>query len=540
MKRTRLALAGIALLSASALALAGCSNADSSSSSSGNADATAVVSVNGSEPENPLVPTNTNEVGGGKIIDSLFAGLSYYDGTGAQQNDMAESITVDSPTTITVMLKPGQTFSNGEAVTSDSFINAWNYGAKKSNAQKNASWFSDIVGFSEEADSELTGLAKVDDTSFTIELSSPVAADFVGRLGYSAYYPLPSAAFDDMAAFGENPIGNGPYKLSGDGAWQHDVEIDLVKNDAYTGGRQVQNGGLKIVFYASLDGAYSDLQAGNLDVLDAVPSASVATFQDELGDNAVNQSAAIFQSFTIPQTLAHFSGEEGQLRRAAISMAIDRDAITKTIFSGTRQPAKDFSAPIVEGWSDSLTGNDVLTYNPDEAKKLWAEADAISPWSGSFQIGYNADASHQAWVDAVSNSIKNTLAIDASGAPAVDFATFRSSITSRSITTAFRSGWQADYPALYNFLAPLYATGASSNDGDYSNAEVDALLAKGAAASTPAEAESDLQQAEEILLKDLPAIPLWYQNSSGGHSDAVSNVTFGWNSVPLYYEITKG
>ena len=540
MKRTRLALAGIALLSASALALAGCSNADSSSSSSGNADATAVVSVNGSEPENPLVPTNTNEVGGGKIIDSLFAGLSYYDGTGAQQNDMAESITVDSPTTITVTLKPGQTFSNGEAVTSDSFINAWNYGAKKSNAQKNASWFSDIVGFSEEADSELTGLAKVDDTSFTIELSSPVAADFVGRLGYSAYYPLPSAAFDDMAAFGENPIGNGPYKLSGDGAWQHDVEIDLVKNDAYTGGRQVQNGGLKIVFYASLDGAYSDLQAGNLDVLDAVPSASVATFQDELGDNAVNQSAAIFQSFTIPQTLAHFSGEEGQLRRAAISMAIDRDAITKTIFSGTRQPAKDFSAPIVEGWSDSLTGNDVLTYNPDEAKKLWAEADAISPWSGSFQIGYNADASHQAWVDAVSNSIKNTLAIDASGAPAVDFATFRSSITSRSITTAFRSGWQADYPALYNFLAPLYATGASSNDGDYSNAEVDALLAKGAAASTPAEAESDLQQAEEILLKDLPAIPLWYQNSSGGHSDAVSNVTLGCNPVPIYNENTRG
>jgi oligopeptide transport system substrate-binding protein len=43
-----------------------------------------------------------------------------------------------------------------------------------------------------------------------------------------------------MAAFGENPIGNGPYKFA---KWQHNVEIDLVKSDAYKGGRQAKNGG---------------------------------------------------------------------------------------------------------------------------------------------------------------------------------------------------------------------------------------------------------------------------------------------------------
>ncbi|MDQ1128168.1 ABC transporter substrate-binding protein [Microbacterium sp. SORGH_AS_0888] len=539
MKRTKIALASIALLGASALALAGCAGGGSSSSSaSGNSSA--IISVNGSEPENPLVPTNTNETGGGKIIDSIFAGLTYYDGTGATQNDMADSITVDDPSTITVKLKSDQKFSDGEDVTSDSFINAWNYGAKKSNAQKNASWFADIVGFSEDADSDLTGLTKVDDTTFKIALSSPIATDFVNRLGYSAYYPLPAKAFDDMKAFGENPIGNGPYKLDGDGAWKHDVEIDLVKNDSYTGGRAAHNGGLKIVFYSSLDGAYSDLQSGNLDVLDAIPSASLATYQSELGDKAVNQPAAIFQSFTIPESLAHFSGQEGQLRRQAISMAIDRDSITKTIFSGTRTPAKDFTSPVISGWSGSLPGSDVLTYNPDEAKKLWAQADAISPWSGSFQIGYNSDGGHQSWVDAVSNSIKNTLGIDASGAPYVDFASFRTAISGHTIQTAFRTGWQADYPGMYNFLQPLYATGASSNDGGYSNPDVDALLAKGAAASNASDATADYDKAQEILFKDLPAVPLWYSNVNGGYADTVSNVTFGWNSVPLYYEITKG
>jgi oligopeptide transport system substrate-binding protein len=41
-------------------------------------------------------------------------------------------------------------------------------------------------------------------------------------------------------------------------------------------------------------------------------------------------------------------------------------------------------------------------------------------------------------------------------------------------------------------------------------------------------------------LQDLPAIPLWYSNVNGGFSTLVSNVVFGWNSVPLYYAVTKG
>ena len=43
----------------------------------------------------------------------------------------------------------------------------------------------------------------------------------------------------------------------------------------------------------------------------------------------------------------------------------------------------------------------------------------------------------------------------------------------------------------------------------------------------------------EILFEDLPAIPLWYSNVTGGYAETVENVTFGWNSVPLYEQITK-
>lgn len=536
MKIKKLGLVAVALAAASALALSGCASEGGSEST--DSASSAVITTNGSEPQNPLIPTNTNEVGGGKILDEIFAGLVYYDASGAPHNDMAESITTEDNITFEIKLKADQKFTNGDPVDANSFVDAWNYGALLSNEQLSSYFFEDIEGFSWDEDSELTGLKVVDDTTFTVTLTSELA-DFPLRLGYSAFYPLPASAFEDMDAFGQSPIGNGPYKLASDTAWKHNESISLVVNEDYSGPRTPKNDGLDIIFYASQDAAYADLLSNNLDVIDAIPDAAMSTYNDDLGDRAVNQPAAIFQSFTIPERLAHFSGEEGKLRRAALSMAINRAEITDVIFDGTRTPASDFTSPVIAGWTDSLKGAEVLEYNPEEAKKLWAQADAIAPWDGAFQIAYNADGGHQSWVDAVTNSIKNTLGIDASGAPYPTFAEARTLITDRSIQTAFRTGWQADYPGLFNFLGPLYATGAGSNDGDYSNPEFDALLKSGSTSADLEAANADFQAAQEILLADLPVLPLWYSNVTGGYGESVSNVEFGWNSVPIYNEITK-
>ena len=524
-----------------ALALTACGGSEpaetESSAAAEGGTSSGVVTVNGNEPQNPLVPTNTNEVGGGKILDLIFAGLVYYDAEGAPHNEVAESIESEDAQNYTITLKEGWTFTNGEPVTAQSFVDAWNYGALLSNEQLSSYFFEDIEGFSYDEDSELTGLEVVDDQTFTVALSSP-KADFPLRLGYSAYYPLPEAAFEDMDAFGENPIGNGPYKLE-EGAWEHNVQAALVPNEDYAGDRVAQNGGVTVKFYETQDASYNDLLAEQLDVVDQIPDSAFATFEDELGDRAVNKPSAVFQSFTLPQQMPHFSGEEGLLRRKAISMAINREEITETIFQGTRTPAKDFTSPVIDGWSEDIPGAEVLEYDPEEAKALWAEADAISPWEGTFTLGYNTDGGHQAWVDAVTNSIKNTLGIQAEGKPYAIFADLRKEVTDRTITGAFRTGWQADYPGLYNFLGPIYATNAGSNDGDYSNPEFDQLLEEGSSAESVDEANEKFQQAQEILFEELPAIPLWYSNVTGGYAPTVDNVEFGWNSVPLLHQVTK-
>ena len=176
---------------------------------------------------------------------------------------------------------------------------------------------------------------------------------------------------------------------------------------------------------------------------------------------------------------------------------------------------------------------------PRQAKELWAEADAIAPWSGSFQIGYNADGGHQPWVDAVSNSLKNTLGIEASGAPYVDFATLRQAVNDRTITTAFRSGWQADYPSLYNFLGTAVRHRRWLERRRLLEPRVDQLSPTARRPRAPRTRSAKYQEAQEILFQDLPAIPLWYSNVAGGFAETVDNVTFGWNSVPLYDQITK-
>lgn len=537
MSRRRWGVGALALASVVTLTLAGCSSAgDEGTDEGATSDPSAIITTNGNEPQAPLITYGTTEVGGGKILSSIYAGLVSYTADGEIENEVAESIESDDATLWTITVADGWTFTNGEEITAQTFVDTWTAAATDATG---AYWYYNIEGVSDDGSMEPTGLTVVDEMTFTVQLKQ-AESDFPLRLGYTAYMPLPSVAFEDIEAFGENPIGNGPYMLDGEGAWRHDEGISLVTNPDYEGNRTAQNGGLEITFYTSLDAAYADAQGGNLDVLDEVPDTQFETYETEFEGRSVNQPAAIFQGFNIPYYIEHFGDdEEGQLRRAAISMSINREEITDTIFQGTRTPATDFTSPVIAGWTDQLEGSEVLEYNEEEAQRLWAEADAISPYEGTFTIAYNADGGHQAWVDAVANSISNTLGIQAEGLSYPTFAASLEPRTEGTLTGATRAGWQGDYPAMANFLSPLYTTGGSSNYEGYSSEEFDAKMDEAAAAATTEEATALYQEAQEILLVDLPSIPLWYSNAVGVWGEDVDNVVFGWDSVPLYHQITK-
>jgi oligopeptide transport system substrate-binding protein len=526
---------------AGALVLTACSS-DSDGAAEGDSTGGAgggIVSVSNGEPQNPLIPTMTNETNGSAVVQNLYSGLVYYDAEGAIHNEVAESIESEDNQTWTITIADGWTFSDGTDVTADSFAKAWDYGATLSNAQNLSYFFEPIQGFSYEGDSSLIaegGLTAEDDSTLVVTLKQP-ESDFPTRLGYAAFFPLPEVFFEDPEAFGESPVGNGPYMLE---SWEHNTQISLRPNPEYAGQRTPQNDGLDLIAYTAEDAAYNDLLAGQLDIIKNVPSSAFATFEDELEGRSVNQPAAIIQTMTVPEWLPEFQGEAGMLRREAVSHAINREEVTETIFGGSRTPATDFTSPVIDGWSDDLEGNDVLEYDADRAVELWAEAEAISPVGDyTLQIASNADSDHQTWVDAVCNNIRTVLEI---GCEFYPYATFDEYLDARDAGTVpgmFRAGWQADYPAMSNFLGPIYGTGAGSNQGRWSNAEFDAKLTEANGASDPEEAVALYKEAQTILFENLPGIPLWYSNATGGWADTVDNVEFGWDSDPILYQVTK-
>lgn len=532
-------IAGLAAIAVSAGLVACGSDGDG-----GGAGGDAAINAYGCEPQSPLLSTDTNETCGGKIIDVLYTGLVDYTVDGDTEMAVAKSIEPnDDATEFTITLNEGWTFTNGEPVTADSFIDAWNFGAASKNGQKQQYFYENIEGYDDVAaegatGDTMSGLEKVSDTEFKVKLTNPEAS-FPMRLGYAAYYPWPKAAFDDIEAYGLAPIGNGPYKLASDDAWQHNIGLNTVVNEDYHGDAPA-NGGVNFIFHQNLDTAYADLQAGRLDVMDSLPTSALSTYKDDFPDSNGAKPKMVSQSFVIPENLEHFGpDEEGKLRRQAISLSFDRQLISDSIFGGTFTPAVDFGVPTLPG-IESPDSSATIGYDPERAKELWKKADEIKKWDGTFEIAYNADGDHQVWVEAVTNGIADTLGIKATGKAYPLFKGLRDDVTNGTIKSAFRSGWQADYPALANFLEPQFMTTGSANDGKYSNPEFDALLEKAASETDPAKANDLYKQAQEILVDELPAIPTWVPEAVYAWNPDVDGVDLMWNGTFDYTPMKKG
>ncbi|MCL3996270.1 peptide ABC transporter substrate-binding protein [Streptomyces lavenduligriseus] len=533
----RAACAAVAL----ALAATGCAGVGAG----GNGGA--VLSSSWADPQNPLEPANTNEVQGGKVLDMIFRGLKRYDPkTGKARDFLARSIETRDSRTFTVRLKDGWIFSNGEKVTARSFVDAWNYGASLRNNQKNAYFFGYIDGYDEvhpgsgrqRADT-LSGLKVVDDHTFTVRLNQKFSG-FPDTLGYAAFAPLPRAFFTDHAAWVRKPVGNGPYTIE---SYTKGAQMYLKRWDRYPGPDKARNDGVTLLVYTDSNTAYTDLLAGNLDLADDIPAAQLKNVGSDLGERYLNTPAGILQTLAFPYYDKDWSRPGAEKVRTGLSMAINRRQITDTIFRGTRTPATDWTSPVLGaagGYKKGLCGR-ACEYDPGRARELIEEGGGIP--GGRLTVTYNADSgSHRQWVDAVCNSINNALGDDRAcvGNPVGTFADFRNQLGGHRMTGPFRAGWQMDYPLIQNFLQPLYYTGASSNDGAWSDEEFDRLVDRANAETDPARSVALFQRAEEVVRDHMAAIPLWYQNGNAGYSERLSHVALNPFSVPVYNEIRVG
>jgi len=506
----------------------GGSSDDSSSSAGGE------LRVYASEPAF-LTPSGGDDEPSIYVIRQLYRGLVKYDTkSGEAVNDLAESIESTDQKNWTIKIKDGYVFDNGEPVNADSFIRSWNYAAYGPNAQNNGYFMKRIAGIkdvtSEDPDGEgpktapepkakeLSGLKKVDELTFTVELTEPFSG-FPATVGYSGFFPMAQACVDDIEACNEKPIGNGPYKM--DGEWQHNQLITVVKSDTWKGDAgKVEKISYKI--YTEIDAAYSAFQSGELDVMYTIPPARYKEAKQQYGDRLYEQPGDSFTYVGLPLYDDNFKDKR---IRQALSLAIDRQSIIDAVFDGRFTPAAGLIGPTFDGARPDAC--EYCKQDVDRAKKLLEEAGG---WKGGkLTLWANAGASHDAWLQAVGDQIKANLGIDYELKVNLQFPEYLDTADKQKFTGPFRLGWGPDYPVSESYLAPLYTAGGSSNNSAYANPEVDALITKGNGAATPDEATAAYNQAEDLVLEDMPVIPMWFSKVAALYGENVQD--FVWNPI---------
>jgi oligopeptide transport system substrate-binding protein len=221
--------------------------------------------------------------------------------------------------------------------------------------------------------------------------------------------------------------------------------------------------------------------------------------------------------------------------RQALSYAVDRSVITDKILQAGQTQAFTFTPGATAGFDVPEVDFGVMTQaeRDAKAKELMADAGYGADNPLSIDLLYNTSEGHKKIAIAVSQMWKQTLGVTATLAN-MEWKTFLQARGKQDFDVA-RGGWCGDYNEASTFL-DLLTTKSGYNDGKYSNAEVDALMAE---AKTLSDTKANYTRVEEILATEMPVIPIYHyagvfmlkENLKGW---PYGNVEQNWYSRNLY------
>jgi len=508
------------------------------------------ISIYGTNPQTNMLPANTTDAGGAKFVEAMYSplvGLAPADGK--PYNLVAESITTTDSKVYDIKIKKGWKFHDGTEVKAHNFVDAWNFAAYGPNVQLASDFFSQIQGFDDvytkdpdgtdgpqkppaPAQKTMSGLKVLGDYEFQATLKAPFSV-WATKIGYRVFAPLPDRFFTmDPAEFAKAPIGNGPLKFV---SYTPNQSIKLTRYDDYPDPtKKIRFKDLEIRIYSAQEAAYKDLLSGKLDFMEALPPSAKAggKYKTELGAQVLEAKLLSISGLAIPEYLPEYKNID---LRHALSMAINREQITKTVLNDGYIAADGWIPPGIPGYEPNACG-EFCKYDPVKAKELLAK----SGFTGKVTITSNADGGRKEPLEAACNSIKNALGVDCTFVPATDFGQYRQVIVASKLTGLGRSDWSADYPSMENFLNPIFRTGASSNDAKWSSPEMDSLLTKADSIADPNEAIKAYQDASHLLPAAMPKIPTWVEKGVGARSKNLKAATLNFRRQLEYASVEVG
>ena len=546
-------LLAFGMAAAMALAATGCggsatsasSAAESTSSASQATEAESASAGSGTlnimleTPVESLDPQLATDGTSFEVIADYTDGLMQMDADGAAVPACAESYEVsEDGTTYTFHIREDAVWSNGDPVTANDFVFAWQRAVDPANASEYSYMLSDIgqiVNAAEiiagEKDVSELGVTAVDDKTLEVQLNVPVSY-FLSLMYFPTYYPVNQAFFescgDTFATSPETTLSNGAFVLTS--YEPAATAFELVKNETYYDADKVQLAGLNYQVIQDSQQALMSYQNGDLDTT-LLNGEQVDQVKDDPEFTSVGAGYLWYISPNIKEVpeLANLN------LRLAMTFALDRDSICNDVLKDgcaptyTAVPPEFAAGPDGSDFSaDQTMFADACAYDPDKALEYYEAAKTeLGQDTFTFDMVVDADDAPQKVAQVVKEQLETTL-------PGM---TINLTIEPKKQRVEdmqngnFQLGltrWGPDYADPMTYLG-MWVTDNSNNYGFWSNADYDAIIAEcttGDLCTDPEGRWSALYDAEKIVMDEAVIFPLYTQCNAEMVSSAVSGIEF--------------
>ena len=446
-------------------------------------------------------------------LSHIFERLVDVSPSGELVPGLAESWMRPNQTTWVFKLRPGVTWHDGKSFTADDVI--FTFQRALSVPGSPSSFASAIKGKT---------LRKIDDLTLEITTTTPaplmlnnLASVMIVSRGRGR-----GAKTEDYNS-GKAAIGTGPYKFN---AYVPGDRLVVDRNDAYWAGKPQWD---RITLKPIADGAsrVAALLGGDVDMIEDVPTAEIErlkTVSKVSVVQAVTQRVLYLHLDQFRDVSPYITARDGsqilnplkdKRVRAAISMAINRDAIVARVMAGTAIPAGQFLADGFFGTSKELKPP---AYDPEGAKKLLAEAGLPQGFKLTLHSPVGRYTNDVKIAEAVAQMFQRIgIETTVEALPPAQFFTRASSGDEGrpefSVILAGRSTDTGEVSDSLNALVRTFdpATGAgAANRGRFSNADVDTLIEKAMVTVEPGPRAELLEKASALAISEVAIVPILY------------------------------
>ncbi len=465
---------------------------------------------NGTEPKD-LDPHTVTGVPESKIILALIEGLVIRHPEGLDPlPGVAERWDISNDGLIyKFYLREEAVWSNGDPVVAEDFVYAWKRMLMPSLGSKYPDMLYDVecaedFNLGKVEDFNCVGVKALDPKLLEVKLRNP-APYFLRLLSHYTTRPVHQPTIEkhgEIDSIGNqwtrpgNFIGNGPYVLED---WQLNKIIKVKKSPNYWDADKVT---IQEIHFFPVDNVTREdrmFRSGQLHVTSTVPQEKVEVYKEEYPDNLkINPYYGTYY-YRFNTDRKPF---DNKLVRKALSLSIDRERITSKVLKGGQLPAFSFTPPDPLNYFPPTK----LDFNPEKAKQLLAEAGYTKENPLSFELLYNTSEGHQILAQALQQMWRENLGVQVSLVN-TDWKVYLSRQSSGDFDVA-RAGWIGDYEDPKSFL-DMMVTGRGNNQTGWSNKAYDDLLIKAANSSSQDQRFAYMYQAEEILMDELPIIPVY-------------------------------